>query len=101
MDVLPGALGGDRLQRRDEGWAGEVPDALVGVAGLADDLSEPAAVLQGQLDLDRDLALGGGEDGVGQVVASAAELGEAAGDRALAFPFPQAELVLEQQPDLS
>ncbi len=66
-DVGEGRCGCELSQDGQEPGCREVPDLVVGDADVGDDLFEPGAALEGELDLDR-CPLGGEKDGVGEML---------------------------------
>lgn len=89
-------FGGELAQNRQKPRRGEVPDLVVGDAQVENDLLEPAAALAGQLDLDRGL-LRCVQDAVGEVRAPFGAGREALGERTLALPATEPELLFEEE----
>ena len=98
-DVLPGQRGGKLAERRQERGGSEVPHLVVAVAELEEQRLEPGSALQRQLDLDRDPLAAAFEDRIRQMHAGLCVGAQSAGERALADPLAEAEL-LEQEPYL-
>jgi len=98
-DVGVGRCGGKLAQSREEARRGEVPDLVVGDAEVEHDLFEPLAALAGEFDLDRRL-LRSKQETVGEVSAPLGTGREPLGERPLALPPAEPELVLDEQADV-
>ena len=92
-------LGGALAEPREESGRGEVPDLVVGDAEVEDDLVDPLAALERELDLDRGLRVAV-QDRVGEVVAVARARAGLLCECAFALPAAEPELVFEQQADV-
>ena len=98
-DVPVGRNGSQLAQDGHEPRQREIPDLVVGDADVEDDLFEPGATLQRELDLDRG-PLRGEEDGVGEMLPSLRASRELLCEEALACPLAEPELAFEQEADV-